>query len=217
MRTEELLELMKSRYTTKHYSGEKIPREKLEALLEVLRLSPSSVNSQPWHFFVASSDEAKAKILPAILDFNRERVTLASDVVVFAVREEIGPEHLKALLEQELADGRYAGLPAGTDYDAGRRHFVDLHQKERRDGLAWETAQAYIAQGFLLMAAAAIGVDSTPIEGADFEMLDRILGLREKGLRSVVAVSLGVRRPNDSNASRPKSRLPREAVVTEIR
>ena len=206
MRTEELLELMKSRYTTKHYSGEKIPREKLEALLEVLRLSPSSVNSQPWHFFVASSDEAKAKILPAILDFNR-----------FAVREEIGPEHLKALLEQELADGRYAGLPAGTDYDAGRRHFVDLHQKERRDGLAWETAQAYIAQGFLLMAAAAIGVDSTPIEGADFEMLDRILGLREKGLRSVVAVSLGVRRPNDSNASRPKSRLPREAVVTEIR
>ena len=192
MRTEELLELMKSRYTTKHYSGEKIPREKLEALLEVLRLSPSSVNSQPWHFFVASSDEAKAKIL-------------------------IGPEHLKALLEQELADGRYAGLPAGTDYDAGRRHFVDLHQKERRDGFAWETAQAYIAQGFLLMAAAAIGVDSTPIEGADFEMLDRILGLREKGLRSVVAVSLGVRRPNDSNASRPKSRLPREAVVTEIR
>ena len=77
-----MLDIARERYTTKHYSGEKIPREDLEAILEVLRLSPSSVNSQPWHFFVASSDEARAKITPAFADFNRERVTLASDVIV---------------------------------------------------------------------------------------------------------------------------------------
>lgn len=40
-----MLDIARERYTTKHYSGEKIPREDLEAILEVLRLSPSSVNS----------------------------------------------------------------------------------------------------------------------------------------------------------------------------
>lgn len=46
--------------------------------------------------------------------------------------------------------------------------------------------------------------------------MDEILGLREKGLRSVWAVALGKRAPNDSNAARPKSRLPMETVVTRL-
>ena len=43
-----------------------------------------------------------------------------------------------------------------------------------------------------------------------------MLGLRERGLRCVVAVSLGYRAENDSNASRPKSRLPTEDVFEEF-
>ena len=46
-----MLELVKHRYTAKRYDANKpISDETLNDLLEVLRLSPSSVNIQPWHF-----------------------------------------------------------------------------------------------------------------------------------------------------------------------
>lgn len=51
------LELAQTRHTTKAYDQtKKIPHEQLEQLLlEVLRLSPSSINIQPWRFLVAQS------------------------------------------------------------------------------------------------------------------------------------------------------------------
>ena len=52
------------------------------------------------------------------------------------------------------------------------------------------------------------------LEGLDMAKMDECLGLAEKGLRTVCAVSLGYRLPEDSNAARPKSRLPMDEVVT---
>jgi len=45
-----------SRHTCKGYEpGRQIPTEQVEQLKTLLRLAPSSVNSQPWHFIIASS------------------------------------------------------------------------------------------------------------------------------------------------------------------
>ncbi|KEQ01586.1 Nitroreductase, partial [Snodgrassella alvi SCGC AB-598-J21] len=47
-----ITDISRQRYTTKHYDKtKKIPEEQLAQLFEVIRNSPSSVNSQPWHFF----------------------------------------------------------------------------------------------------------------------------------------------------------------------
>lgn len=55
-----LLETLTHRHTTKAYDKtRKIPADIFAQLQEALRYSPSSVNSQPWHFFVADNDEAK--------------------------------------------------------------------------------------------------------------------------------------------------------------
>lgn len=216
MNPADLLRIAQERYTTKHYTGEKVPQEKIDALLEILRLTPSSVNSQPWHFYVASTDEAKAKILPAIADFNRDRVSQASHVVICAVHKSLDDAHFKALLGKEIEDGRYTKAEIGPEMDAGRRGFAAGHAKETGSTFEWSARQCYIAQGFLLFAAAGMGVDSTPIEGADMLELDKILGLKEKNMRTLYLVSLGVRDPNDSNAKRPKSRLSLSQVVTEL-
>lgn len=70
----DIVELVRTRYTTKHYdSARRISDRDIADLMEVLRLSPSSVNSQPWHFFVTGTDEGKARVMPAVLDFNRPR------------------------------------------------------------------------------------------------------------------------------------------------
>lgn len=212
-----MLQIARERYTTKHYNGKQIPREQFNELLEILRLAPSSVNAQLWKFITVSSQVAKNKIMEGLLDFNKERVSKASDIIVFAVPEKITEEHLQRVLNKEMADGRYAQESVVEGLDAGRRHFVGLHSQTIPETLAWETAQAYIALGIVLFASAGMGIDSTALEGVDFNKLDEILGLRKRGLRSVVAVSLGYRDPDDSNARRPKSRLAKEDVFEEFK
>ena len=55
----DVLTVSKNRYTTKAYDASKrIPQEQFERLLEILRLAPSSINIQPWHFFIIENDAA---------------------------------------------------------------------------------------------------------------------------------------------------------------
>lgn len=60
----EILKLLQERHTTKKYdASRKISDADFDLLLESLRLAPSSVNSQPWEFFIADTKEAKEKLL----------------------------------------------------------------------------------------------------------------------------------------------------------
>ncbi len=74
----------------------------------------------------------------------------------------------------------------------------------------------YLALGILLLGAAALEIDATPIEGFDPRVLNEELGLRDKGLTSVVIAALGYRSADDFNAKLPKSRLPIESVLSEL-
>ena len=61
-----------------------------------------------------------------------------------------------------------------------------------------------------------VGLDACPMEGFDSRKLDELLGLRGQSLTSVVLVALGTRSPDDWNAKLPKSRLPAEALFTDL-
>jgi nitroreductase len=68
-----------------------------------------------------------------------------------------------------------------------------------------------------MVAAAFEGVDCTPMEGFDPAALDEILGLRARGLRSVVILPLGYRQPDgDWLVNLDKVRRPRTDFVTEV-
>jgi nitroreductase/dihydropteridine reductase len=91
-----------------------------------------------------------------------------------------------------------------------------MHRFERRDAQHWTEKQVYLALGTLLLGAAAMGIDTCPMEGFAQNTLDTELGLRKQGLVSSVIVALGHRSPTDFNARLPKSRLPRESVITTL-
>jgi nitroreductase/dihydropteridine reductase len=93
---------------------------------------------------------------------------------------------------------------------------VSMHKYDQKDVQHWMEKQTYLALGTLLLGAASLGLDATPMEGFDFKKLDEELGLRDKGFTSLVVVSLGYRSDSDFNAKLPKSRLPAEAVFTFI-
>jgi nitroreductase len=78
--------------------------------------------------------------------------------------------------------------------------------------------QAYIGLGSALIAAAEVKVDSTPMEGFTPEKVDEILGLKERGLRSVILLPLGYRADEgDWLVDLKKVRRSKESFVTKVK
>lgn len=119
MQNNVFLRLAQERYTTKHYNGQQIPREEFDTLLEILRLTPTSVNAQALHYFTATSQEARERLLPAFPEFNRDRITGASDVVVFTVPKTLTEAHLRRVLDKEESDGRFPNAEVKNAQDQG--------------------------------------------------------------------------------------------------
>jgi nitroreductase len=57
-----LLELSKARYSCRNYQPTSVEQEKLDYIMECVRLAPSAVNRQPWLFHIVSNEEDKAKL-----------------------------------------------------------------------------------------------------------------------------------------------------------
>ncbi|MDG6095431.1 oxygen-insensitive NAD(P)H nitroreductase [Acetobacter sp. AN02] len=212
-----LTETLRTRYTTKAYDPEqRLPEEVVTQLLDALRFSPSSVNSQPWHFIVADDAAGKARIAKAAVGpcaYNAPKIENASLVIVLCAMTALTPEYLRAVLDQEAADGRFASEEARESQNRGRTGYVSLHEK-MGDIDVWAKNQVYIAQGFLLLAAGLLKVDATPMEGFDAGILSEEFGLAAKNLRPAVIVALGHRSANDFNANLPKSRLPADQLFS---
>lgn len=134
--------------------------------------------------------------------------------MVLCALTELDDAHLQRVLEQEERDGRFKTSDAKAAQQRGRGFYVNLHRSELSDTQQWMEKQVYIALGTLLLGAAALEIDATPIEGYDHAVLDEALGLRERGLKSVVMAALGYRSADDFNAALPKSRLPAEEIFT---
>lgn len=215
-----LIQLSLSRHTCKAFdASKKIPSAELDALLNVLRNAPSSVNAQPWHFVLAQSDAGKAQLIQGLQGeymYNAPKVQNASHALVLCRRTDLDEAYLETLLDQEDKDGRFAA-PADKDrLRLARGGFVGMHRKALNDVEPWMEKQVYIALGMLLQAAAALGIDSCPMEGFNAAALDEALNLQEKNLTSVVMVALGYRSTTDFNASLRKSRLPDSHLFTQL-
>lgn len=211
-----ILKIAQSRHTSKAYdASQKIPKQQLDALLEVLRLTPSSINIQPWVFLVAQSDDAKHKIaqaMPQPFEYNIPKVLNASEVIIFTAKRHIDEQHLDQILQTEVEAGRFRTIESQKTQKDMRLNYVHLYQ-EKQIIDQWVNNQIHIALGGLLIAAKAEGIDATPIGGFDADLLDQALDLEAKGLRSVVIASLGYHSQEDFNATLAKARLPYDDVI----
>ena len=104
--------ISQTRHTTKAFDpNQQIPAKTIEKLRILLRNAPSSVNSQPWHFLIASTPAGRARIAKATqgsFAYNEPKVRNASHVVVLCARKTLDDTHLSAVLGQEQVDGRFA-------------------------------------------------------------------------------------------------------------
>lgn len=212
-----IVDVVKQRFTTKAYdASRKLSEEQQQQLLDILRYSPSSLNLQPWHFVAVTSDEGKEKILPAIRDFNAAKVRDAAMVVVFASKDHLDDAQFTRVQQQEEQDGRFKDEASRAANDNGRRGYMAAFGGTDEQVRQWMERQTYISLGFLLLGAAEMGLQATPIEGIDAAKLDEVLSLNDQGLHSLCVVAIGYNSEKDFNASLPKSRLAEELVITRL-
>ncbi|KOR31657.1 dihydropteridine reductase [Achromatium sp. WMS3] len=216
-----IAEIAARRYSAKVFDPQKpLDSALLEQLQSLLHLAPSSTNSQPWHFVVASSYDAKETISKATVGpyaANASKVLTASHVIVLCARTELEEPYLLQVLEQEEQDGRFKTSSLTKEaMHRGRSYYVNMHSQKLKDTQQWMEKQVYLALGALLFSASALGIDSCPIEGFDRSILNTELELTKRNLTSVVIVALGYHSDKDFNATLPKSRLPIEELFTYI-
>lgn len=215
----DFLTLAQTRYACKAYDAtKKIPPAQLDQLLEILRLSPSSINIQPWQFIVAQSQSAKEKITQATqgdFAYNASKILNCSEVIVFCAKNHIDDAHIKQILDCEEQAGRFRTPDAKLAQQATRQSYVELYRKQNILD-TWVDNQLYIALGTLLSAAQTFDINATPIGGFNNIALDESLDLTAQGLRSVVIATLGYHSEADFNAALPKARLATNAVISRL-
>jgi nitroreductase/dihydropteridine reductase len=207
------------RYTAKRYdSNKKVSQSDLAVLLEALRLSASSINSQPWKFIVIESDAAKQRMHDSFANkfqFNQPHIKACSQIILFAHKTEYTRADYEAVIDKQIADKR---LPAEQKEAAfGAYAFVDMNKDELGQHTVWTQSQTYLALGNALHTLARLGIDSTTMEGIDSDMLKEIFAEELKGYGCNVALAIGYHdNTEDYNAGLPKSRLAFDEVITII-
>lgn len=58
----EFMELAKTRYSCRKYDGRPVDQEALLSCVEAAILAPSACNSQPWHFYLVTEPEMRARM-----------------------------------------------------------------------------------------------------------------------------------------------------------
>lgn len=212
MTARSLLDQLNWRYATKKMKADTaVPQDKLDAILEAIRLAPTSSGTQPFEVFVVTNPEIRSRIRGAAN--GQAQITDGSHLLVFAAWDNYTAERIDEVT-QILTEERGELPMMNAYYDNLKNNYLP---RDAKVNYAHAARQAYIALGVALVAAAEQEVDSTPMEGFDPRKVDEILGLGDKGLRSVVLLPLGYRdQSGDWLLPMKKVRKPAKTMITHI-
>lgn len=197
------LELARHRYATKKYNPiKKISAEQIDELKEIIRLSPSSINSQPWKFTFVTSENVKRELASQSY-MNEQSINDVGLLVVFSVMEDI--KHFEKRNISILPEGWRTGF-----YEPMIKSNGDASVK------SWMEHQVYLSLGYFLSACISMGLDTTPMEGINREAYKQILA--QDGYAPLFAVTVGYADLSDfmHPSVFPKSRFELDEVVQSI-
>lgn len=206
------------RKTTKKYDAtKKVSEADLKVLFEAMRLSASSINSQPWKFVVIDSDDARErmhKTFSSEYQYNQPHVFASSQIILFAYNPRYTRDDYDKVIDQYIEDKRIK--PEDRDKAYGVFSFAERNTDEAGNTACWTKAQTYLALGNTLHTLARLRIDSTPIEGLDTELVNEEFKKELGGYRCEVALAIGYHHPDDHNAKLPKSRLHLDEILVRI-
>lgn len=209
-----LLDKLNWRYATKKMDSTRVvPDDKVERILEAARLAPTSSGLQPYEVILVTNPEVRARIREVAR--NQAQVTDGSHLLVFAAWDNYTTDRINMMFDLVNKERGFTN----EGWENYRQMLLSTYvPRDAEVNFQHAARQAYIGFGLALTAAAFEGVDATPMEGFEADKLDELLGLRERGLRSVTIMPLGYREAeSDWLVNLKKVRRSKESFITVVK
>ncbi|MEM7185781.1 MAG: NAD(P)H-dependent oxidoreductase [Bacteroidota bacterium] len=208
----EIIEKLRWRYATKKFDPSKtLSEEKLNVLKEAFNLTATSYGLQPLKMVVISDPGVKEQLVPLSMD--QLQVRDASHVLVLCKEEQLTSEYIIEHFNRVEAT---RNTPREI-LDPFQEFLVTSFSEKDPEAVSlWMEKQAYLALGNLLTVCALEEIDACPMEGFEPTKYDELLGLAEKGLRSVLVLPVGYRAEDDLFSSLKKVRRGIDEVVIDL-
>ncbi|HJC60233.1 MAG TPA: malonic semialdehyde reductase [Candidatus Dietzia intestinigallinarum] len=184
--------LFREARTANAFTDEPVTDEQLEAIYELVKWAPTSMNTQPLRIVVLRSEEAKARLVPLLAEGNRAKTASAPAVALLAADVDFHDELPKV----------FPHVPGARDL------FSD---EDARTGTAELNAGLQI--GYLILGIRAVGLAAGPMTGFDAEAVTEEF-FPDGRHRVLVAVNIG--RPAENAWLDRLPRLDYDEVVTTL-
>ena len=145
--------------------------QQLQAAWDLAKFGPTAMNIQPLRFAVVRSAEAKARLIPLMAETNQPKVAAAPVTLVLA-NDPAFHEHM---------DRTFPIYPGMKEQLAPAA--------EARGDMA--RSNAFLQAGFLIVALRSVGLSVRPMNGMDFEAVDKEF-FGDSGRRSFMVINVGI-------------------------
>ncbi|BDV02423.1 MAG: NAD(P)H-dependent oxidoreductase [Candidatus Hepatoplasma vulgare] len=183
-----LLDFATKRRATKNYNPDMfLKKEDLDYIFKVINTSPTSAGLEHWRVLCFRNKDKKNEILSGINEGNKKKFLDSSDALLFYVKKEewfknISNEDFYKIAKRNIEQVNQTFHKEITEDQIQtfmKRIRVDDHANNDHNLTEWSKRQAYIAAGYAFLAAKEINVESTPMEGFNEKILNKLL--LEKG------------------------------------
>ncbi|MGZ7119789.1 MAG: nitroreductase family protein [Methanobacterium sp.] len=192
--------ILKERYATKKFDGKKIDEDKIKQIKEMIRLSPSAINLQPWKIKIISDESIKEKLSPATMD--QPQIESCSHLLVFCADTDLEERANKLLDSLKASNVPEENLQF---LESVLNNFLSSLSDEK--GVCEVQHNVFIAATTAIYAAKSLGIDSCPMNGFNPAAYSEILELPDNLVPTII-VPLGYA----ADTPMPKTRLPAEEI-----
>lgn len=209
----DLLQTLQWRYATKKFDPtKKVEQTLVDKIIEAAWLAPTSSGLQPFQVINITDQLVKERIVS--IANAQQQISDCSHLLVFAAWDNYTSERIDHIYhcitsERNQNPDQYKSYTDRLKALYLTRPAEDNHEHAAR--------QAHIGFAFSIAMAAQLQVDATPMEGFVKDDLDKLLNLKELGLRSVLLLPLGYRdQANDWLVHLKKVRHPMSEFLINI-
>ncbi len=207
-----ILDALEWRYAVKKFDNKaSLTEQQILEVKKVFNLSASSYGLQPYKMIVVQNPELKEKLVPA--SFGQQQISQSAAILVFAVRTDFGMDYIDQFFK-DMSTKRQIPLENLEGY----KNFMkgSFANKSEDEISSWATKQVYLTMGHMLASLAALQIDACPMEGLDPQAYDKILDLDAKQLKTIIAMPIGVRAPDDASATALKVRKDLSDIIIDL-
>ncbi|NQV62790.1 MAG: NAD(P)H-dependent oxidoreductase [Cryomorphaceae bacterium] len=207
-----ILDALEWRYAVKKFDDKaSLTEQQILEVKKVFNLSASSYGLQPYKMIVVQNPELKEKLVPA--SFGQQQISQSAAILVFAVRTDFGMDYIDQFFK-DISTKRQIPLENLEGY----KNFMkgSFANKSEDEISSWATKQVYLTMGHMLASLAALQIDACPMEGLDPQAYDKILDLDAKQLKTIIAMPIGVRAPDDASATALKVRKDLSDIIIDL-